>query len=386
MIGELTLALILLIGAGLMTRTLWALQSTRPGFVTDNVLTLHLAAPARKYAGVQVGTALFRRVAERVRALPGVREAGWTDVLPLGQSGVNGDFSIEGLAPSRPEERPYAEMRSASPGFLRALGIPLVRGRDFLEGDDASAEKVVVINQELARRYFPNQDPIGRHMGWPEIGYWFKIVGVAGDVRENRLSRPPSPLWYLSYQQAKNEWLPEMTLVVRTSGPPGSLLGPVRAAVREIDPDQPVFDAKTMERVVGDSVADSRLRLVLLLLFAALALALAAGGIYGVTSYLVSLRTQELGLRAALGARQNEILGSVLRQALPQIGLGVLLGLAGAAALTRFLRAWLYGVSPLDPATFAGVTALLVATALFAVYLPARRASQVDPIIALRKE
>jgi predicted permease len=385
-VAELTLALVLLVGAGLMTRTLWALQKTHPGFVTDHVLTLHLAAPAKKYADRQVGTALYRPVLERVRALPGVREAGWIDALPLANWGVNGDFGIEGRPPSRAGEKPYAGMRIVSPGYFETLGIPIRAGRDIGEGDDGSAPRVALVNRELVRRYFPGQDPLGHRLGWPEIDVWFTIVGVVEDVRELQLSRPPQPLWYFSYQQAKNEWLPEMTLVVRGAGDPGALARPIQAAVQRVDPDQPVFEVKTMARVVGESVADSRLRLTLLALFAALALALSAGGIYGVTSYLVARRTQELGMRVALGARRREILSTVLRQALPQIGLGVLLGLAGAFALTRFLRAWLFGVSPVDPATFAGVTALLVAVALVAVYLPARRAARVDPMIALRAE
>jgi putative ABC transport system permease protein len=385
-VAELTLALMLLIGAGLMMRTLWALQSTDPGFITKDVLTLHLAAPAKKYADRQVGRALFRPVLERVRALPGVRAAAWVDALPLQNWGINGDFAIAGQPPARAGEKPFAEQRTAGPGYFDALGIHRLAGRDFADSDEAAAPLVTVVNKELVRRYFGGENPLGQRIGWPELNLWFTIVGVVDDLREAQLSRPPEPQLYISYLQAKNEWLPEMTLVVRSSGGTGRLVQPVTAAVHGVDPDQPVFGIKTMQDVLDESVSGSRLRLVLLAIFAGLAVSLAAAGIYGVMSYLVAERTQEFGMRVALGARPGEILALVIRQALPQIALGVLLGLAGSLVLTRLLRTWLFAVSPTDPATFAGVTAALAVVALVAVYLPARRAAQVDPMTALRME
>ncbi|HEV8580470.1 MAG TPA: ABC transporter permease [Thermoanaerobaculia bacterium] len=384
-VAELTLALVLLIGAGLMMRTLWTLQSTDPGFVTGNVLTLHLAAPAKKYADRQVGQALFRPVLERIRELPGV-SAGAVDVLPLQDWGVNGDFTIAGRAPARAGEKPFAEQRTVSPGYFDVLGIRLLAGRDLADSDDASAPLVTVVNKELVRRYFAGEYPLGQKIGWPEINLWFTIVGVVDDVREAQLSRPPSPQWYFSYLQTRNEWLPEMTLVVRSSGEPRRLSQPVTAAVHRVDPEQPVFNVKTMREVLDESISGSRLRLALLAIFAGLAVLLAAAGIYGVMSYLVAERTREFGMRAALGARPREILALVLGNALPQIALGVLLGLAGSWALTRLLRTWLFAVSPTDPVTFAGVTAALVMVALAAVYIPARRAAQVDPMTALRTD
>jgi len=383
-VAELTLALMLLVGAGLMVRTLWALQKTSPGFDTSGVLTLHLAAPAKTYADRQVGEALFRPVLERVRALPGVRSAAWIDALPLQNWGINGDFAIAGRPPARPGEKPFAEMRTASPHYFETLGIPILAGRDFADSDDASAPAVAVVNRELVRRYFPGQNPLGQRIGWPDLDIWFTIIGVVDDVREADLSRPPAPLWHLSYLQTRNEWLPEMTLVLRSSGDPLKFVQPVSAAVHGVNPEQPVFGVRTLEEIVDNSISDSRLRLALLGFFAALAVLLAAAGIYGVMSYLVAERTQEFGMRMALGARPRDLLVLVMRQALPQITLGVLLGLAGSLALTRLLSTWLYAVSPTDPVTFAGVTAALVGVALAAVYVPARRAAQSDPMTALR--
>ncbi|HZF13341.1 MAG TPA: ABC transporter permease [Thermoanaerobaculia bacterium] len=385
-VAELALALMLLVGAGLMLRTLWNLQGTNPGFVTEDVLTLHLSAPARRYAGRELGAALYRPVLERARALPGVREAGWVDALPLQNWGINGDFAIEGRPPARAGEKPFAEVRSASPGYFEALGIRRLAGRDFADRDDRGAPRVAVINRELARRYFARENPLGRRIGWPEEKMWFTIVGVVDDVREARLSRPPAPQWYLSYLQAQNEWIPEMTLVVRGQSDPGALTRPLIAAVREVDPEQPVFNVKPMERILAESVSDSRLSFVLLSLFAALAVALAAAGIYGVMSYLVAERTREMGMRMALGAGRRDLYLLVFRQALPQIAGGVLLGLAGSLALSRLLRVWLFGVAPTDPQTFAAVTVGLVGVALAAVYLPSRRAARVDPMVALRAE
>ncbi len=383
---ELALALMLLVGAGLMLRTLWNLQGTNPGFVTTDVLTLHLSAPARRYAGRELGAALYRPVLERARALPGVREAGWVDALPLQNWGINGDFAIEGRPPARAGEKPFAELRMASPGYFEALGIRRLAGRDFTDRDDRGAPRVAVINRELARRYFLRETPLGRRIGWPELKLWFTIVGVVDDVREARLSRPPAPQWYSSYLQAENDWIGEMTLVVRGESDPGALTRPLIAAVREVDPEQPVFNVQPMERILAESVSDSRLSLILLSLFAALAVALAAAGIYGVMSYLVAERTQEMGMRMALGADRSDLFLLVLGQALPQIAGGVLLGLAGSFALSRLLRVWLFGVAPTDPQTFAAVTASLVAVALAAVYLPSRRAARSDPMAALRAE
>jgi putative ABC transport system permease protein len=388
-VAELALALMLLVGAGLMLRTLWKLEATNPGFVASDVLTLHLAAPARRYAGRMLGSALYRPVLERARALPGVEAAGWIDALPLQNWGINGDFAIEGRPPARAGEKPFAELRTASPGYFAALGVRRLAGRDFTDGDDRSAPRVAVINRELARRYFAGEDPLGRRIGWPEEKLWFTIVGVVDDVREARLSRPPAPQWYISYLQAENDWMPEMTLVVRSAprrGDSQALVRPLIAAVHEVDREQPVFGVATMERVLADSVADRRLYFALLGLFATLAVALAAAGIYGVMSYLVAERTQEMGMRMALGAGRGDLFLLVVRQATPQIAFGVLLGLAGSFALTRLLSAWLFGVAPTDPSTFAAVTAGLVAVALAAVYLPSRRAARVDPMVALRAE
>jgi putative ABC transport system permease protein len=383
-VAEMTLALMLLVGAGLMMRTLWALQNTDPGFVTRNVLTLHLAAPAKKYNDRQIGEALFRPVLERVRELPGVHAAAWIDALPLQNWGINGDFTIDGRPPARAGEKPFAEQRTISPGYFDALGIRVLKGRDIADSDDAAALRVTVINKELVRRYFPDEDPVGRRIGWPDIDMWFTVVGVVDDVREAQISRPPAPQWYFSYQQTRNEWLPEMTLVVRGAGEPSRLAQPIAAAVHEVDPEQPVFGVRPMEEILRDSMSESRLRLTLLAFFAGLAVCLAAAGIYGVMSYLVAERTQEFGMRMALGARPRDLLALVMRQALPQIALGVVLGVAGSLALTRLVRTWLFAISPTDPTTFAGVTAILVGVALLAVYIPARRAAHSDPMTALR--
>ena len=319
---------------------------------------------------------------ERIRALPGVRAAGIIDLLPLQTWGRNGDFVIEGRPAPASGQAPFAEFREISPGYFRALGIRILKGRDITSQDSQGAPPVLLINAALATRYFAGQDPVGQKINWdgPRT-----IVGVAADTRQASLDHAPLPeLYFPASQRAGN--ISGMTFTISTNVDPSSVTHAVTSAIQSVDPSQPVFGVKTMTQVVSDSLSNQRLYAWLLGVFAVLALTLASAGIYGVMSYLVTQRTQEFGVRMALGASTNNVLGMVLRQALLLIGSGLAIGLGGAFAVTRVLTNFLFGVKPVDLVTFAGVSVLLTTVALLATYLPALRATRVDPMVALRYE
>ncbi len=381
--AELALALVLVIGAGLLVKAFVRLAATPSGLRTDHVLTLHVSLPERQYDG-HMADRFYRPVLDRVTALPGVTAAGWISVLPIQDYWYNGSFAIEGRPPAPRGQEPVAEHREVSPGYFTALGIPIRAGRNFSEQDAAGAPLAVIVNEALVRKYFPHEDPIGQRLVIDTLK--LTIVGVAGDVRGAGLDQAPMPEFYVSYLQLP-EFLPSaMSLVVRATVPPESLTPAVRGAIQSIDPTQPIYDVETMDQVVSASLADRRLYLWLLGAFAGIALVLAAAGIYGVTSYLVAQRTREMGIRLALGAEARSLVALVVRQGAQVAALGTLAGLAGAYALTRLLSSLLYGVSATDPAVFAGVAALLAGVALVACYVPARRVTRVDPTIALREE
>jgi len=384
-VAEVAVALVLLAGAGVMLRSFLKLRAVDPGFRADRVLTVRLGLTPSRYREEQQKTSFYRALLERVRALPGVEAAAATNHLPM-VSDLNRAFTIGGRPVPLPGEWPAARFRAVTPDYFRAMGIPLLRGRVFTGQDDAEAPGVALVNQSLARRYWPGENPLGQrvNLARPEVQHaWRTIVGVVGDVRHAGLDAEIQPEVYAPYYQ-----MPEAstTLVARAVSEPLMLAAAVRAAVRAVAPDQPVSEVRTMPRVVAESEAMGSRRTVLLLLsaFAALAVLLATVGVYGVISYSVAQRTQEIGVRMALGAAGGDLVWMVVRQALGLALAGVTIGTLAALALTRFLSRLAFGVSPADPATFAAVAALLLTVALAASYLPARAATRVDPLTALR--
>jgi predicted permease len=383
---EVAATLVLLIGAGLLIRSFIRLYETDLGFKAENVLTMSLALPEAKYPDAQAAAAFHQKLLERVASLPGARSAGVINFLPLQQWGFNGGIRIEGQGPYEPGRQPLAEFRAISPDYFRAMSVPLISGRFFTAQDQSNSSPVVIVNQRLAQKYLPGQDPIGK--GIRAIGNnWRTVVGVVGDVRQSGVTRAASAELFVPITQAIwTDLTQTMSLAVRADAEPETLIPAVRNAVREIDPAQPVFDVKMMEAVVADSVSDRRLNMLLLGIFAAVALTLALIGIYSVMSYTVSQSTREIGIRMALGAQPRDVLKLVVVQGMGLTLVGVGLGVAGAFGLTRLMATLLYGVKAADPLTFAVVSALLGVVALLACYVPARRATKVDPLVALRNE
>lgn len=382
-IGQVALSLVLLVGAGLLFRTVGALLATDTGMQTENVLTMHVAIPPDRYPEGDMVARFHGPVLEQVEALPGVRVAGWTSHLPLDEWGSGSWFHIEGRPePASPAETPYAELRLTSPGYFEALGIPILRGRDF-GSQDGIESPAALINRTMAERYFPDEDPVGHRL---RIYTPVPIIGVVGDVRQAELARNPLPEMYVPYDLAARFGVPKFTLVVNAQVPPTALAGAVREAIRAVNPDQPAYNVQTMQQVVAGSIAERRLYLWLFATFAGVALALAVAGVYGVMSYSVSQRAREIGIRMALGASPAEAQRLVIRHGAWLALLGVVIGAPAAVALTRLLRGLLFGVTPTDPATLGAVAIGLAAVALLASYLPARRASRVDPMNALKAD
>ena len=386
-VGEVALAVTLLGGAGLLIKSLLRLEQVNPGFDTGNILTASLTLPAARYDSGAARSAFFERLVERAERLPGVEAAAVSMALPPHLLVMTNPYTVEG--------RPAPPGRSAtavphlliSPGYFRALGVPLVRGRLFTAADVDGAPFVVVINDVMARQVFPGEDPVGRRLQLGDFdprAPWGTIVGVVGDVKYSGLDQAPRPTMYTPYVQ--DSWWPAMYLVVRSRLEPAALARAVRAEVAALDTEVPVARVHTMRELLGESVDAPRFRTTLLGLFAAAALVLAVVGIYGILSYTVGQRTQEIGIRMAMGARGRDVLALVLRQGMALAGLGIGLGLAGAFAVSRALAGLLYGVRPGDPATLAAVGLLMGVVALVACALPARRAARVDPMVALRSE
>jgi predicted permease len=376
--SEVALAFVLLIGAGLLIQTLARVRAVDLGCRTQNILTL-MMPPSMSLRGPGKLAAYQREVLARVRAIPGVVSAGFTNHIPLV---VKGDISGVGAEGHDAKERIQCRARVAGPGYLATMGIPILRGRDIDERDAEGAPFVVLINQTLARTLWPNQDPIGRRVFF-ESGKEVPVVGVVGDVHESGLDVPPPPGFYISALQAG---FPASSLAIHTRVEPSSLAAGVREAIWSVDRDQPIIDVATMEEILDREVAQRRLQTTLLIVFSGLALLLASVGLYGVLAYLVGRQLPEIGLRMAIGAAPSDILRRVLGHGLRLTVIGLALGVVGALAVSRLLSTLLYGVKPTDPATYAVVAAVLLATAALASYLPARRAMRVDPISALREE
>jgi putative ABC transport system permease protein len=319
-----------------------------------------------------------------------VRSSGATSFVPVSGQGSALHFNIQGRPPKSPHEYTTTNYRAVSAGYLPALQVPLMQGRWFTNADREGAPNVVIINQSMARTYFPNQSPLGQHIELgpvPNEFPWMEIVGVVGDVKQALASDPPTEM-YVPFRQADNKVLPvlALTLVMRTSADPLTLSSAVRGTIRQIDPNQPVIRIRSMEQNMADSIAQPRFRTVLLAIFAGVALVLAAVGIFGVMAYSVTQRTRELGVRVALGASSNQILKQILGDGLRLTMIGLVLGLAATMALTRYFGSLLFGVHAYDPMTLTIMAAALVLVSLLACYIPARRATRVDPIVVLRHD
>lgn len=393
-VSEVALTLVLLIGAGLMIRSFYHLQQVDPGFSADNLLTFNVSLPQKKYPEPQQRINFYQQLLQKIAAMPGVQSVAMATGLPLGNNGWQSGFWIEGRPEPPQGQRPLTEVAQVSPGYFNTMQITLLRGRDFNEQDVMSPTppdpqhptfrrpNVTIIDEEFARRYWPDEDPIDK-----QITFWGGKVTVVGIVRRVKMEglNEDSNRVQSYYPDSQNP-SGSMSIVVRTVGDPTALSNGVRQQVLAIDPDQPIYSLQTMGQIWTDSVAPDRLFLILLSTFAAVALILAAVGIYGVMSYSVTQRTHEIGIRMALGARQTDVLGMVIRQGMKLALAGLGLGLVGAWMVTRVMSSLLFGVSATDPFTFTVISIALVAVALGACFVPARRATKVDPMIALRYE
>jgi putative ABC transport system permease protein len=382
-VAEVALAMVLLVGGGLMIKSFWRLAHVNLGYEPVGVLTAKIDPSGAKYESLAGVTAFYQELLERIRAIPGVRDTGTINSLNAGFS-----FTIDEHPPLPPEQKPGASINQVSADYFRAMGIPLRAGRFFTDRDVKGAPAVVIIDESFAQRYFPGEDPIGKHIN----GEFSRgtgnssreIVGVVGGTRYWTLSREPFPHMYFSYLQ--ENWT-SMSLVVRAhSGDPIKLAAPIRAELAAVDKNQPVHSFKTLEATVSDMVTPQRFTTLLLAGFAALAALLAAVGLYGVISYAVTQRTREIGIRMALGADSRTVMRMVIRQGLTLAIIGVGIGLAASFALTRLLTTLLFGVSTTDPGVFVAIAFVLTGVALGACFLPARRATKVDPMVALRYE
>jgi putative ABC transport system permease protein len=384
-ISEVALSLVLLVGAGLMIRSFWKLQNVDPGFDTHNALTMSVVLTFTRYPEPQQQLAFLDRAIEQIRAVPGVVSVGATTTIPLAGGGSTQPFSIEGRPAGTIAEQPMAQTRYISTDYFRAIGIPLRQGRFFTEQDRDKSVPVIIISEAMARRFWPGENPIGKRLTPSfhiEQGAR-EIVGVVGDVKARGLDSDSSTMMYMPYKQSPR---PFMSFVVRTASNPESLIQPVSKAIYSIDKDQALTDVQTMDQVLLASLSGRRFNMTLLLTFAGVALLLAAVGVYGVMNYTVTLRRRELGIRMALGAAKMDVLRLVLGQGLMLTLIGVGAGLISAYALTRLMASLLYGVTATDYLTFGSVSAMLITVGLAASYIPARRATKVNPTIALRAE
>lgn len=384
-ISEVAIALVLLVVAGLMIRSFLSINSVAPGFNPKGVLAVGLGVPAASYPDLPSQARFYDRLVTDVRTLPGVESAASVTRLPMFGFNANTSFTIQGQ-PVAPQDAPNADYRAVTHDYFRSMEIPLLSGRDFTDREMKDAPDVVIINKTLETRFFPNRQAVGQRIQiFPESNRWREIIGVAGDVKLLGLDTDANPAIYLPMvQNSYPNALRNVFLVVRTDGDPKGLVPGIRARLRSLDKDIPISQVQTMEEVVSGSLAQRRLNMSLLVVFAALAAVLAAVGIYAVMAYMVAQRTHEIGIRLAVGARSIDVLKMVLGEGAKLALIGVAIGLVAAFALTRIIAGLLYGVSAVDPITFVCISVLLAVVALLASYLPARRASRVDPIFALR--
>ena len=383
LVGEVALSLVLLVGASLLLRSFAKVTSVDPGFNPDPVLAFRVALPQTSYPAEPQRIAFYDRLLEALERAPGIEAAGMVQTPPM-RGSYTLSVELQGRPPSKPGEGLSANHRVVSPGFFKALGIPLLRGRAFNQQDTEKSPMVAVVDQAFVNRHFPNEDPVGRGI---DIGNgtdgFYQIVGVVGDVHYSGLDATPFPTMYVPFKQ---DVFSSMWLMVKTNGDPAPYASLVRRSVREIDGSLPAYSILPLAEVVSDSIAQRRFSMLLLVLFALVALFLAAVGLYGVVSYAVSQRTQEIGVRMAIGAQRGDVLRMVLGDGMKLALLGVAIGLGAATASTGYLASLLFSVTPFDPASYLVTAGILVAVAVLACYVPARRAMRVDPLIALRQE
>ena len=387
-VAEVALSLTLLVGAGLLIRSVARLQAVSPGFDPRNVLVFNLALPRVKYAGDTAQELFAQQLVPRLNALPGVKSAGTTSVIPFGGGWSTASFSIEGLVVPPGQNGPWGDIRVVSPRFFETMRIPLVRGRAFTDQDRAGMPRVAIIDEQFVKKYFPNTDPVGKRITFGAApgktdSTWITIVGVVGHAAHEGLDADPRLQYYFPYAQVGGGGL---SVVIRTTGNPTAALPAARDAVHSVDRNLPLSGVRTMEQLVDSSVGQRKLSMILLGVFSGIALLLASIGIYGVMSYSVAQRTRELGIRMALGAARSRVLTLVVSQGMALAAAGVAIGLVAAFGLTRLLTTQLFGIGATDPLTFGVVSALLAAVAFLASLLPAMRATRVDPVVALRDE
>jgi len=380
-IGEIAVSLVLLVSAGLMIKSFLQLRAIDPGFDAHNLLTMQIALPPSKYPDEPQQIQFVEQLTARIAGIPGVKAVGMSNGMPLGR-GSETPYLVEGQPPLPSDQQPIAVEFGVSPGYFSAMGIPVLKGRAFTENDTANTPKVVIIDESMARKAFPNQDPIGRRLT-PHGGVPHEIVGVFGDVKHYGLDKKQKEQFYVSYKQHSN---PSLYLLVRSEVNPMNLVGLVRSQVSSLDKNQPVYDIKSMEERISLTMAKPRFNALLLGIFAAVALILSVVGVYGVISYSVNQRIQEIGLRLALGAQRFHIFKMVVGQGLLLAVIGITVGIVGAVAFGRVMTSLLFGVVPNDLTIFAGVSLLLTLVAFIACYPPALKATRVDPMVAMRNE
>ena len=387
LVSQVALALVLVVSAGLLTRTFFRLLGADGGFRAERVLTFQLSLPALQYADQNHIVTLYRDALERLRSIPGVQSAGIGETVPMGGEGESTVIRMPDHPAASQNELPFANYTIISPGYFSAVGTPLLHGRDFLDTDTAESMPVAIVNAAMEKNYWPGQNAIGKQVGPAGTRYpLLTIVGVVPDVKHISIREEAIPEMYVMYTQKPWPSMLNMRVALRTKTDPASMTESVREAIHSLDPDLPLAKVATLTTLVDDSLSQPRFSMLLLGSFGMLALLLASIGMYGVISYSVMQRTQEIGIRMALGAERRNVFGMVLGQGARLAGLGIAIGLAAALGVTRTMASFLYGVQPTDPLTFAAVSLLLVGIALLACYIPARRAMRVDPMVALRYE
>jgi putative ABC transport system permease protein len=386
-VSEIALALVLLIGAGLLIKDLWRLRTIDPGFSPEGLLTMRIELPESRYREIPKQTQFRGRALEALNSIPGT-QAAMISELPMSGDRLMHNFVIDGRPPLAPGEEPELEARTIAGDYFRTMGIPLLQGRDLTSQDRDGAPLVGVVNQSFVREYFTNGDPIGARIAWARGNprQWMTIVGVVGDVKHYGFNLPELPAFYFSYLQLQQPWKRWMYVAVRDDAKSLALANQVKDRIWSIDKAIPVNRLRTMTDVMAASLAAQRFNMTLMGIFATVALVLASVGIYGVISYSVTQRTHEIGVRMALGAKASDVLRGVLKQGLQLAAAGVAIGLGAAFALTRVMSTLLFGVSATDPIIFAVISLMLTGVALGATFIPARRATKVDPMIALRYE
>ena len=403
-IVEVATTMVLLVGAGLMIRSFYRLENVNPGFSYENLTSFTVALPQKKYATLEQRTTFFNQLVQNLRSMPGVQYVGAASGLPLGNNGWQTSFMVDGRPKPPPADTPLMEACTVTPDYFRAMNIPLRRGRYYNDRDDRSfiagkdlsklnegerivaGTNVLIIDEEFAKRYWPGEEAVGKRIkfGTDPSSPVLEVVGVVGRVKMEALDDDSNRVQgYFSFAQVP---FTGMTIVVKGNGDPNQLIAAARNQVRSLDPDQPIYNIRTMDEIRGESVAPQRLNLMLLSIFAGIAFVLAIVGIYGVMSYAVTQRTHEIGIRMAIGAQPRDVFKMILGQGMMLTTIGMVAGLVGAFALTRLMATMLFNIKPTDPLTFAVVAGLLVAVALIACYIPGRRATKVDPVNSLRYE